>query len=183
MSETLKLMANVPETIALKFSEGLSVNSRYGGDQVMFTLSNDQKLYVAPIVASKIAEAGIRAGEFFSLCKRDIHVDKNRRIVEYEVQRLATVAAPAPAPSNSIHVVPAPAAPAAASAAHVVPASLAPVSNGAAMKCAGIAAIDAVLEIEDYARSRGMTDFAFGADNIQAIMCTLFINAQKGGRA
>jgi hypothetical protein len=50
------------------------------------------------------------------------------------------------------------------------------------MAAAGRLAIDAVLEIESYAQSRGMTDFAFGADNIQRILVSLYIDSRKGGR-
>ena len=51
------------------------------------------------------------------------------------------------------------------------------------MMAADKAAIDAVLELEAYARRQGMTDFSFGAENLQKIIVTLYIDARKGGRA
>lgn len=52
------------------------------------------------------------------------------------------------------------------------------------MKVAGCGAIDAVLEIEKYAQKKGLTDFTFGADNIQRIAVTLFLEMnRKAGRA
>ena len=51
------------------------------------------------------------------------------------------------------------------------------------MKVAGVGAIDAVLEVEKYAQSKGLVDFAFGADNIQKIASCLFIElCKKAGR-
>jgi hypothetical protein len=66
------------------------------------------------------------------------------------------------------------------------PAAVAPAAPSAValMKMAGIGAVDAVLEIEKYAQSRGMTDFNFGADNIQRLTACLFIEiSKKAGRA
>jgi hypothetical protein len=211
MSETLRFQTNVPEFVALQFAEGLPVSSKFSGDQVMYTLTDDRRMYLPPIVADKIRAAGITAGECFSICKREVK-SGNRRTVEYQIETAAsgnaaasstsplertvqsTIAAPETPVSTqssypvasaearrlrsdgnaarSLHAVPAPAAAPAADSSAV-----------ALMKIAGCGAIDAVLDVERYAQERGMTDFAFGADNIQKIASCLFIElCKKAGR-
>jgi len=49
---------NVPKELALAFSSGTLVEGRYG-NRMMFHLSDGQVMYVPPIVATKIEEAGI----------------------------------------------------------------------------------------------------------------------------
>lgn len=201
MSNALRFETNIPETVELAFAEGLPVNSKFSGDQVLFTLADGRKMYVAPIVAQKIYDAGIDAYQPFQICKRETK-QGNRRIVEYHVTPVPAAdtlphSAPAslenkPLPMQSaiasgpsysngragLHAVPAPAA------APAVPPAAAPSNAVALMKVAGIGAIDAVLEVEQYAQSRGMVDFSFGADNIQKLTACLFIElSKKAGRA
>src|SRR5579862_6127510 len=93
---SVKFQTNIPERVALAFAEGLPVSSQFGGDQVMFSLTDGRKMYVAPIVAQKIAGLGIGAYEEFEICKREQTVG-NRRVVNYEVA-VARAVAPAAAP-------------------------------------------------------------------------------------
>jgi hypothetical protein len=189
--DTLKLQTNVPELIALQFAEGRPVASQFGGDQVMFTLTDGRRAYLPPFVAQKIADAGIQPGEFFELCRREITLG-NRRSVEYQVKTDVAGTLPAknvPAAPNGAssarndarvqHIAPA------GAAVHPAPAPAVPAADTAAvaMTAAGRMAIDAVLAIEAYARSRGMADFVFGADNVQKIAVSLYIDLRKGGRA
>lgn len=200
----VKLQLNVPETLELAFPDGLKVSSKFGGDQVMFSLTNGEKWYTDPFIASKIRDARIGANQPFNVTKREV-INGNRRRVEYEIEALIepqTITDPRPtvyagesrdgrttavvlgagASVNGFDerlksALTTPAVPAAAIAA---PAP----SSVAIMKLAGIGAIDAVLEIENYAQSRGMTDFNFGADNIQKLTACLFIEmSKKAGRA
>ena len=55
MSQVLKCKPNVPEEIALKFPDGINVAGQYG-NQVLYTLADNRRLYVPPIVAAKIKE-------------------------------------------------------------------------------------------------------------------------------
>ena len=55
MSQVLKCKPNVPEEIALKFPDGINVSGQYG-NQVLYTLADNRKLYLPPIVAEKIKE-------------------------------------------------------------------------------------------------------------------------------
>ena len=212
MAESVKFKTNVPERVALKFADGLAVTSQFSGDQVMFTLTDDRKMYLPPVVADKISAAGIRAGEAFSIVKAEVK-QGNRRAIEYQIETAASGAAvspsnqlassipapavqtPMPTPSayngnaaRAIHMVaeqprfsaavPAP-APAVAA-----PAPAADSSSVALLKMAGCGAIDAVLEMENYARSRGMVDFVFGPENLQKFASCLFIEmCKRGGRA
>jgi type I restriction-modification system DNA methylase subunit len=44
---------NVPESMALAFNDGITVEGRYG-DQVMYTLEDERVMYVPPIVQEQI---------------------------------------------------------------------------------------------------------------------------------
>ncbi len=210
MAESLKLKTNVPETIALQFAEGLPTSSQFGGDQVMFTLTDGRKLYVAPIVAKKISDAGIGARQVFSICKRE-SAEGNRRVVRYEIETASCVqheaVSNANAASNSkltstppsysfagnaaraIHAVAAPAqvmaGPAAGAASPAFVPAPAPQDSAAVefMKLAGRGAIDAVVSTEEYARARGLSEFVFDSLSVQKIMVSLYIDLRKGGRA
>jgi hypothetical protein len=182
----VKLSFDVPETLELQFPEGLKVSSRFGGDQIMFSLTNGEKFYTDEFVASKIKAAGIGANQPFNIVKRAI-VNGNRRMVEYEIEPLLEpkqISDPRPTVyagesrngKNTAVVLGAGVSVPEASAAAAPPP---PPSSVAIMKLAGMGAIDAVLEIEQYAQSRGMTDFNFGADNIQKIVACLFIEMSK----
>jgi len=73
--------------VALKHAgPGKDIQGRYD-NRVMYTLADDRVMYVAPIVASRISELGIRSGELFHICK---HVKKQgtQRLIEWQVKRL-----------------------------------------------------------------------------------------------
>jgi len=177
MADILRLQANVPEVIAVEFTDGLPVKSNYGGDQIMFSLSDGRRIFLPPFAAKKIADSGVKPKEHFEICKRDVSVG-NRRTVEYHIDLIAPPPpppAPAPVAAPRIHAVAAP-------MAQAVEAQACESPMAQAMKQAGIAAIDAVLEIEQHARNRGMTDFEFGSENIQKFAVTIFIETRRGGR-
>ena len=67
--EKLTLTPNVPQQIALKFPDGKLVEGRYG-DQVMFSLTNGQVMYLDTDVAAKINLLDLRKNEPFMICKR-----------------------------------------------------------------------------------------------------------------
>jgi hypothetical protein len=197
----VKLQMNIPQVFELAFPDGLKVNSKFSGDQIMFSLTNGEKWYCDPFIASKISAAGIGANTPFTVCKREV-INGNRRVVEYEVERILEESALAPAdvrptvraaesndgaktavfvgagasvnPAAAVNMVDV-----AARSLGVAATPAAAPSSVAVMKLAGIGAIDAVLEIENYAQSRGMTDFNFGADNIQKLTACLFIEMSK----
>jgi hypothetical protein len=67
--EKLTLTPNVPQQIALKFPDGKLVEGRYG-DQVMYSLTNGQVMYLDTDVATKINLLEVRKNEPFMICKR-----------------------------------------------------------------------------------------------------------------
>src|SRR6266545_3103708 len=83
MSQVLKCKPNVPEEIALKFPDGINVSGQYGS-QVLYTLADNRRLYVPPIVAAKIKELQVVPEEPFSLCKR---IEPGNQ-VQWEVKRV-----------------------------------------------------------------------------------------------
>jgi len=197
MGDVLKLQANVPETIALEYTDGLPVASKFGGDQVMFSLCDGRKLFLAPFVASKIQAAGIQPKQPFQICKREVN-QGNRRSVEYAI---AAYAKDEPARFSDAKTQIETAALVQSSAAlsstctstsvvqsqvNSSPAAATPADSSvvALMKMAGCGAIDVVLAVEAYAREKGLTDFAFDPASIQDLVTTLFISMEKkAGRA
>jgi hypothetical protein len=83
MSQLLKCKPNVAEEIALKFPDGINVSGDYG-NQVLYTLSDNRKLYLPPFVAEKIRELNVVPEERFSLCKR---IEPGNK-VQWEVKRV-----------------------------------------------------------------------------------------------
>jgi hypothetical protein len=96
----LKLETNIPQVIALQFSEGKEVDSQYTGTQVLFSLVDGRRWYVAPFVAEKIRAAGVAARMPFQVCKRQIG-----KSIEFEIethnQTKAAGSSKAPAASNT----------------------------------------------------------------------------------
>jgi hypothetical protein len=188
-AETLKFQTNVAEVIALQFAEGREVQSQYSGDQVMFSLVDGRRMYVAPSVAAKIAEAGIGPNTPFEICKRET-ARGNRRTIEFEIKNLGEVEPARPA--KPVLVSGLVSGPRNGSNGHngnghasapAAPAAPPPAPQGVLdlMRNSGLQSIDIVLEVEGYARAKGMTDFTFGAENIQKIWTTLFIDLRKNG--
>ncbi len=86
MPEILRLEINVPVEIALQCESGIMVAGRYG-DRVMFSLTDQRRIYVAPYVAKRIDELGIQAGELFQICKRQV-LDGRRKTIHWLVERV-----------------------------------------------------------------------------------------------
>ena len=87
MTEIIRFEMNVPVPVALKYSgPGKAIEGRYG-NRMMYTLADNRVMYVAPIVASRISQLGIQAGELFEVCKLERR-EGQRRIIEWQVQRL-----------------------------------------------------------------------------------------------
>jgi len=76
---------NVPTEVEIQCPQGKRVQGRFG-DRVMFNLADGRVMYVPPIVATKIEEQGILAGERVELCKTRIAVGR-RRSIEWRVRR------------------------------------------------------------------------------------------------
>jgi hypothetical protein len=81
----VRFQINTPAEIILGSPQGTVIESRYG-DQVMFTLADGRIMYVPGIVATRIQDHGIRAGEPFDLCKILVK-NGRRRSVDWLVKR------------------------------------------------------------------------------------------------
>jgi hypothetical protein len=121
--ETLRLQINQPEVIALSQPYGKPCQSRFSGDQLMFTLTDGRKLFVDPYVQDRIKTLGVAPGTPFEIEKQE-RQQGNRRIVEVVVRE---VGLPSTAP------------PAAMAAGRCTPLPSPPV-NGAGDTAAGILA-------------------------------------------
>jgi hypothetical protein len=86
MPSILRFEANVPVEVVLQNESGITVAGRYS-DRVMYTLHDDRRMYVAPFVAKRISELGIRAGEPFKICKRYVKNGRSKT-VDWLVERL-----------------------------------------------------------------------------------------------
>src|SRR4051812_14249808 len=154
---SIDLRMNVPVTLELEFPDAFRTTNRFG-DRAMFTLTNGEKFWCDPFVADKIKAAGIGAYTPFNLTKREV-VNGNRRVVEYEVERILDVSLAPPAadpdPRPTVRAVESPNTSAVfvGAGAVVTPAATPAPSSVALMKLAGIGMIDAALEIEKYAQS------------------------------
>jgi hypothetical protein len=204
-----QLAINVPFRAKLKFREGLlcsAANSRFpeAGDQIMFTLADERKLYVPVHVSEKMTQLG---GQDFIITKKQALASRKvtwvvNRADHFDTSVHAAVDAvspahPAPPPAPPVDSAVPPAwddgdytswgepppedvapAPPVAPVAPPPPAPRQPVSR---MGAALIAAIDATIEATDYARTRGIT-LKFSEEDYRAIAATLFIQQQKEGR-
>lgn len=83
----LKFEAGKPQTIALAYAEGKPSKNYKGADQLFFTTTSGDRLFVAPYVGDRIRAAGIRVGEPFEMELID-RWEGNHRTVEYQVRKL-----------------------------------------------------------------------------------------------
>lgn len=193
--DTLRLAPNKPEVIALAFTSGKAVTSQLdGAEQIMFTLTNNARLYLDPPVARKIDSLNLGRGEPFEIT---LCVDRQKN-KSYEVRYLAndapqSAAAPmhaAPAPTARPETQPTTQrrveAPLSGTASQVqqVPVQYSapvPSSTGGALMGCFMSAIDAVAESQAYATRRGL-GITFSADHVTSAALSAYINMQKGGR-
>jgi hypothetical protein len=83
--EKLTLTPNVPQQIALKFPDGKLVEGRFG-DQMMYSLVNNQVMYLDTDVAAKINALELRKNEPFWICKR--WTGKKGDQIQWDIYRL-----------------------------------------------------------------------------------------------
>lgn len=182
----LKLQTNLPEVLALKFAgPGIPVSSQFAGDQVMYTLTDDRKLYVAPIVAAKIDALELGVGELFSICKREV-TRGNRRTVEYQVALVpcdGTTDSSPEKPAASSAVVPtAKRTEQSQNSPAVVLGAGASVVQSEGLAACFRAAVDVALDAVAYAKQRGLL-LTPQFEDVRAMAATLHIDRQKRGAA
>lgn len=202
----LKLQTNIPEVIALAFSDGKPVESPLTGPQVLFSLVDGRRWYVAPFVAEKIRAAGVAAKMPFQICKR-----QHGKSIEFEIEthnqtKAAGVLAPAAScfsksdqavtpvlnASTNTFEMPGPPAP---WPVHT-PAQQAVVSrrlqeaeptNVSAMAnrilASYVVAFDVVAKLQQVCEERGMPLNFVKEEHIRQIAATAFIESAKAARS
>jgi hypothetical protein len=208
MGEYLRFSTNVPEEVALRFSEGRQVQSKLegGADQMMYSLTDGRVMYVPLHVGERIRDLHIGPGERFTLVKAEMKTG-NRRGIEWQVKRVDP-APEAPAPQPAAPTAPKAAKPEGAAAQPVTPAGVqsqpdtnpkgtAPPVNGNGTAKANanlplkasfataaeefmITAIEAARRAEEYAASHNCS-VRFTSEDIQGLASTLFIQAAREG--
>lgn len=186
--ETLRLAPNKPEVIALAFTSGKPVTSQIdGAEQIMFTLTNNARLYLDPPVAGKIDSLNLGKGEPFEIT---LCVDRQKN-KSYEVRYLDAPAAPAAA-AQPVRSTQPPVQPSVtstqqngtASQVQQVPVQYnapAPSTIGGALMGCFMSAIDAIAEAQAYATRRGL-GITFTAEDVRCTAISAYIGLQKGGR-
>jgi hypothetical protein len=67
-SNVVQFSPNIPQQIALEFSEGKPVDGKYG-PQVLFSLADGRVMFVTPELARSIMNLEVKPGEAFSICR------------------------------------------------------------------------------------------------------------------
>jgi hypothetical protein len=169
----LQLRTNVPEIIALQFTQGKEVESNFNGTEVLYTLEDGRSWYVHPAVARKIDALNLGKGEPFEVVKVEAG---NGKGFQYEVKHIAPqhVAQASVLPSVQTRQN-------GSTSAHVV-VHTASQDNPIAkrMMSALCASIDAIAEAQEYATTRGLR-ITFTGEDVRAVANTLFIQNAKGG--
>jgi hypothetical protein len=185
MMEKVDFPANIPQIVSLQFANGKATKSQFGGEQMMFTTTDNRVMFLAPFVADKIRDLGIGARTPFKICKRETERGK----VQFEVETLANArpetgatswqSTPIPTrqmnteASNPSNGNPVPAIP-------VPPAGVIP-QDAKCMMAAMCAAVDAIVETQAYAQRRGL-GVTFSEESVRAIGLSIYISNCKGGR-
>jgi hypothetical protein len=95
----LKLETNVPTELALQFRSGMSVTGQFG-PQVLFTLTNNRRLYVPEAVGKGIDSLSLEPGQPFILTKAQ---KQGQRSFDWQVERKpATLPPPSPSPVSGV---------------------------------------------------------------------------------
>jgi hypothetical protein len=82
-STILKLEPNVPTELALQYPTGLNVNGQFG-PQVLFTLTNNRRLYVPEAVGREIAALTLAPGQAFIITKSQ---ERGQKRFDWKVDR------------------------------------------------------------------------------------------------
>ena len=91
-SSILKLEPNVPTELALQYGNGLNVNGKFG-PQVLFTLTNNRRLYVDPKIAEEIRALSLAPGQPFIITKAQ---KQGQRSFDWLVERKPAHFSPTP---------------------------------------------------------------------------------------
>lgn len=169
MSQVIKFEPNVPVVVALRYTDGREVDGQFG-PQVMFSTSDDRRIFATPTLAEMIRATGVQPGEPIRIMKR-----VEGKTSRFEVTRV-TAAVPAVRPAAATAVVPPHQAQPQQPPPRLSPAAL-------AVAAAMGAAIDGLEEARAYAASsHGMT-ITWSAEDYRAVALTVLIQTWRSGAA
>lgn len=83
--EVVDFPANVPVTVALKYSQGKMVSTQYG-ERIMFSLADGRVMFLDPNVGGQIESLGINVREKFTITRK--WDGQNDSPVSWEVARI-----------------------------------------------------------------------------------------------
>ena len=197
--EIVRFRTSIPvEVPGIKYPRGRPVHNQYG-DQVLITFVDGRKAYLPSIVDERIEQLGLKLGEPFVICKREV-TEGRRKMIRWDVQRTLadqlqasidqahnrggqqTSSVPKNQPPRQVSSAPAEAAPI-SQEENQTQSNPAPAPKVSANGMANALrfAIDAAVEATAYAQSKGLA-VAFDSDAIRTLAVTVFINAQGGHR-
>jgi hypothetical protein len=198
--EIVRFRTNIPVEIpGIKYPRGRPVHNQYG-DQVLITFVDGRKAYLPSIVDERIEQLGLKLGEPFAICKREV-TEGRRKMIRWDVQRTLadqlqasidqaqdnrggqqTSSVPQNQTPRQVNSAPAAATPISQEENQIQSnPTPAPKVSANGMANALRFAIDAAVEATAYAQSKGLA-VAFDSDAIRTLAVTVFINAQGGHR-
>jgi hypothetical protein len=194
MADILNLQLNIPEVIALEFSQGKPIPSKMpnGGTRLMFTLVDGRITFLPESVGDQLKEARIAPRVPFQICKRQVSNGKWNH-VEYDIQThnaaSSVFEAKPTAPVRSLNESAKPGyiEEQRVQVARRVEAATAPASGAVSprarrMMAAMVDAVDVTIETERYLERRGL-DLQASFESVRALAATFFIQESKGGAA
>jgi hypothetical protein len=95
--QKIKFQTNINQELALKFTDGKLCDSQFGDPQWMFTTTDDRCFFVAEKVAAKIHGLRLAPGELFDIRKAEVDYGNGRKGIEWQVSKVGSPPAPAPA--------------------------------------------------------------------------------------
>lgn len=181
MAEKLVLQPNVPEVIALQFTQGKTVPSIYGGPEVMFTLADGRVMFLKPAEAEKIYEAGVAARKPFEAMRKKLAGGAIDFVVRTQNDAAAASSRDAAARTTTMPAKELPSQNSNGNSPAPPPPTTQATPASRRMMGALIAAIDAITEAQIYAKRRGLELELIGED-VRCLASTIYIQEAKEGR-
>lgn len=182
MADLLELQTNVPQVVALAYSDGKEFPSKHAGapPQVMFTLVDGRRVFWPQPFAVSLRNSGIAANVPFEVVKREVAKGKT----ELQFRLIAPPpAAPAPPATHYDNAyrdhTPAPHYPEAPAPAPLPSNALTPIA--ARFSAADMVAIDTLIAAREYAQRKGLA-LEIRCEDVRARAATIMIEQSKGGR-
>lgn len=82
--EKIAFQTNIPVEVQLAYSDGKKVTGQYC-DSFMYTLRGDRVMFVPSFVRERIQELQPQAGQWFSICKREVEASEGKTRIDWEV--------------------------------------------------------------------------------------------------